>query len=107
MLTLTYFTARSNLVSYAFVWKDGKTIDFSETIVVYDIKAGRCSYLNEYMSLYKYKRSRSFIDLVPRSLRLNIFKLILCNFVVYTAGLFVFYPSRALCPRVSSFLLTL
>ena len=42
-LTLTYFTARSNLVPYAFVWEKGKTIDFSETIVVYDIKVGRCS----------------------------------------------------------------
>ena len=42
-LTLTYFTARSNLLSYAFVWEKGKTMDFSETIVVYDIKVGRCS----------------------------------------------------------------
>ena len=30
-LTLTYFTARSNLVPYAFVWEKGKTMDFSET----------------------------------------------------------------------------
>ena len=29
--------ARSNLVTYAFVWEKGKTIDFSETIVVYDL----------------------------------------------------------------------
>ena len=35
VLTLTYFTARSNSVPYAFV---GKTVDFSETIVVYDLK---------------------------------------------------------------------
>ena len=42
-LTLTYFTARSNLVPYAFVWEKGKTMDFSETIVVYDVKVGRCS----------------------------------------------------------------
>ena len=40
-LTLTYFTARSNLVPCAFVWEKGKTMDFSETIVVYDIKVGR------------------------------------------------------------------
>ena len=33
-LTLTYFTARSNLVPYAFVWEKGKTMDFSETIVI-------------------------------------------------------------------------
>ena len=37
-LTLTYFTARSNLVPYAFVWNKGKTMEFSETIVVYDLK---------------------------------------------------------------------
>ena len=37
-LTLTYFTARSNLVPYAFVWEKGKTMDFSETIVFYDLK---------------------------------------------------------------------
>ena len=36
-LTLTYFTARSNLVPYAFVWEKGKT-DFSETVVVCDLK---------------------------------------------------------------------
>ena len=37
-LTLTYFTARSSLVPYAFVWKKDKTTDFSETVVVYDLK---------------------------------------------------------------------
>ena len=42
-LTLTYFTARSSLVLYAFVWENGKTMDFSETIVVYDVKVSRCS----------------------------------------------------------------
>ena len=26
-VTLTYFTARSNLVSYAFLWENGKTVD--------------------------------------------------------------------------------
>ena len=45
-LTLTYFTAKSNLVPYGFVWEKGKTMDISKTIVVYDIKVGRCSYLN-------------------------------------------------------------
>ena len=42
-LTLTYFTARSNLVPYAFVWEKGKTMDFSESSVVYDVRVGRCS----------------------------------------------------------------
>ena len=37
-LTLTYFTARSALVPYAFVLEKGKTMDFSETIVVSDLK---------------------------------------------------------------------
>ena len=37
-LTLTYFTGRSNLVPYAFVWEKGKTMDFSETIVICDLK---------------------------------------------------------------------
>ena len=37
-LTLIYFTARSNLAPYAFVWEKGKTMDFSETVVVYDLK---------------------------------------------------------------------
>ena len=41
-LTLTYFMARSNLFPYAFVWEKGKTMDISETIVVYDVKVGRC-----------------------------------------------------------------
>ena len=42
-LTWTYFTARSNLVPYAFIWEKGKTMGFSETIVVYDVKVGICS----------------------------------------------------------------
>ena len=45
-LTLTYFTAMSNLVPYAFIWEKGKTLDFSETILACDIKVGRCSQLN-------------------------------------------------------------
>ena len=36
--TMTYFTAKSNLVPYAFVWEKVKTMGFSETIVVCDIK---------------------------------------------------------------------
>ena len=37
-LTLTYFTTKSNLVPYAYVWEKGKTMDFSEITVVYDLK---------------------------------------------------------------------
>ena len=75
-LTLTYFTERSNLVSYAFVWEKGKTLDFSETIVVYDIEVDRCSQPNEYMNIYEYQRSMSFTDLGPVSLKFNIFNLL-------------------------------
>ena len=64
-LTLTYFTARSNLAPNAFVWEKGKTMDFSETNVLHDIKVGRFSRLNDYMNLYEYQRLRSFIDLGP------------------------------------------
>ena len=46
-LTLTYFTARSNLVPYDFVWEKDKTMDFSEAIAVHDVKVGRYSQLNE------------------------------------------------------------
>ena len=45
-LTLSCFTARSNLVPYAFVQEKGKTMDFSEIILVCDIKVGRCSQLS-------------------------------------------------------------
>ena len=38
---------------------------FSETVVVYYIKVGICSQLNEYMKLYECQRSGSFIDLDP------------------------------------------
>ena len=41
-LTLTSFMARPNLLPYAFVWEKGKTTDISETIVVYDVRIGRC-----------------------------------------------------------------
>ena len=40
-LTLIYFTARSNLVPYPFVWEKSKvliTMDFSVTIVICDLK---------------------------------------------------------------------
>ena len=64
-LTLSYFTTRSNFVPYSFVWEEGKIMDFSETIVVCDIDICRCSKLIEYMKLYEYQRSRSFIGIGP------------------------------------------
>ena len=53
-LTLVDFTEMSYLVSYVFVWEKVKSIYFLES--------SRWSQLNEYMKLYKYHRSRSFID---------------------------------------------
>ena len=47
-MTLTYFTARSNLVK-AFLWEKVKTVDFSETIAACDLKVGRCRQLIEIM----------------------------------------------------------
>ena len=45
-LTFTYFMVRSYLVLHGFVWEKVQTMDFSDTIVVYDINVGRCSQLN-------------------------------------------------------------
>ena len=66
-LTLTYFVASSNFVPYAFVWEVGKTVDFSETTVPYDIKVGRCSQLNEYMKLMSTKGQGHSLTLVQIS----------------------------------------
>ena len=41
-VTLTYFTARSNLVNSAFLWEKMKTLDFAETIAACDLKVGGC-----------------------------------------------------------------
>ena len=48
-VTLTCFTARSDLVTYAFQWEKVKTVDFSETITACDLKVDRCRQLIEYM----------------------------------------------------------
>ena len=53
-VALTYFTARSNLVSYAFLWEKVKTVDFSETIAACDLKVGRCRQLIEIMKVCEY-----------------------------------------------------
>ena len=75
-LTLIYFTAMLFWSIMLLYGKEGKTMDFSETIVVCDIKVGRCSQLNDYMNLYEYQRSRSFIDLRSGSLRFIILKVL-------------------------------
>ena len=53
-VTLTYFTARSNLVTYAFLWDKVKTMDFSETNAACDLKVGRCRQLIEIMKVSEY-----------------------------------------------------
>ena len=71
-LTSTYFTARSNLVPCAFIWEKVRTMEFSETIVICDVKVGRCSQLNEYMKVWVWKVK--VIDWPwSKSLRCNIF----------------------------------
>ena len=44
-----------------------KTVDFSETIAASDLKVSRSIHLIEYMKIFEYWRSRSFLDLGPRS----------------------------------------
>ena len=44
-----------------------KTVDFSETIATSDLKVGRCRQLIDEMKLCEFSRSRSFLDLGPRS----------------------------------------
>ena len=53
-VTLTYFTARSNLFTLAFLWEKVKTVDFSETIAACDLKVGRCIQLIEIMKVCEY-----------------------------------------------------
>ena len=43
LIDIDLFYGKANLVPYAFVLEKGKTKDFSETVVVYDVKVGRCS----------------------------------------------------------------
>ena len=53
-VTLTYFTARSNLVTYAFLWEKVKAVDFSETNAACDPKVGRYRQLIEIMKVSEY-----------------------------------------------------
>ena len=52
-VTLTYFMARSNLVT-GFSMGKVKTVDFSETIAASDLKNGRCRQLIEFMKVCEY-----------------------------------------------------
>ena len=53
-VTLTYFTARSNLINLDFSMVKLKTVDFSETIADSDLKVSRSSHLIKYMKVYEY-----------------------------------------------------
>ena len=44
-----------------------KTVEFFETIVASDLKVGRSRHLIEHMKVCEYLRSRSLLDLGPRS----------------------------------------
>ena len=83
-------TCRGQILSFTLLYgkKVKQWIFFSETVVVYYIKVGRCSQLNEYMKLYEYQRSRSFIDLHPNyldSIFLNFFSSITADFNISSA----------------------
>ena len=43
------------------------TVDFTETIAASDLIGSRSIHQNEYMKICEYRRSRSFLDLGPRS----------------------------------------
>ena len=45
-----------------------KAVDFSETVAGFDLKISRCRQLIELMKICEYSRSRSFLDLGPKSL---------------------------------------
>ena len=53
-VTVTYFTARSNLVTLVFLWEKVKTVDLPETIASSDLKVGRCRQLIEFMKVCEY-----------------------------------------------------
>ena len=72
---MNYFTARS---TYVFVLEKGKTVDFSETIVVDNINIGKCSQLNKYTNLYEYQsqgHSLTFVEGHSDSTFSNFFSL--------------------------------
>ena len=52
-----------------------------------------CSQLKKYMNLYEYQRWRSFIDLCPRSLIFNIFKLLFLKHTRLIEAVFHVEPS--------------
>ena len=80
MMTLVWpwpILQRGQMWSLLFLYGKMLKLDFQETIEACKVIVGRYSQINEYMTMYDNTRSRSFIDLCPRSLRslrFNIFK---------------------------------
>lgn len=63
-LTSTYILVRSNLDPYSFELEKGKLVNFSEPIIVYDIKIGRCCQLNDHINVYEYQSQGHSLILV-------------------------------------------
>ena len=51
---MTYFTARSNFETKAFLLEKVKTVDFSETIEACDLKVGKYRQLIDFMKVCEY-----------------------------------------------------
>ena len=62
-LTLTYFMARSNMITYAFLLAKVETLDFSESFVNCDLESDRYRLLITLKKVCEYLRSGSFLDL--------------------------------------------
>ena len=62
-VTMTYFRARSNLVTSAFLWGKVKTVDLSETIAACDLKVGRCRQLIEIMKVCEFEGQGHFFTI--------------------------------------------
>ena len=56
VLSLTYFTPRSNLVTEAFVWAKVKFMYYLETIAAIGLKTGISIQINELMKSNEYQR---------------------------------------------------
>ena len=78
-LTLTLFTARSKLLPCAFLWEHTFNSRFPRNYWSLWSESWHISQLNKYMKMYEYPRSRSVIDLCPRSLRFHEFQTFLLN----------------------------
>ena len=49
--TFTNFTARSNLVPFAYIWEIAYTVDFLATDEFCEMKVGTYSQINEFMTI--------------------------------------------------------